>query len=113
MESQIFATALNINKTIMRHTVIYQRSKIIEDHESSMRKKQKRGVPIYLAADVSVESINIRREWDGISKALKREKKNLANKEYCIQARTFGEAIMSLPGTPSFHVGVIGLILHS
>lgn len=77
MESQIFATALNINKTIMRHTVIYQRSKIIEDHESSMRKKQKRGVPIYLAADVSVESINIRREWDGISKALKREKKTL------------------------------------
>ena len=52
------------------------------------REKQQithKGIPIRITADLSIETLQARREWQGILKVMKLKKKKKHSPDYCTQ----------------------------
>ena len=75
-EAQRVPNKINRNKPTPRHIII-KMAKVKERILKAAREKQRvnyKGTPIRLSADFSTETLQARREWQGIFKVLKGKK---------------------------------------
>ena len=86
-EAQRVPYRINPRKNTPRHTLIkLPKTKHKERILKEAREKQQvthKGIPIRITADLSIESLQARRDWQDILKVMKEGKTH--NPDYCIQ----------------------------